>query len=212
VVIVDVLRAFTTTAMALTRGARKIVFTAEVAEALELRRRGIGDLCIGEVGGKRPPGFDYGNSPSELSRAELDGRTLIQSTRAGTVGVIAASQAEQLFVAALVNAAATAAAVMRERPALVTIVAMGLEARTRSDEDELCALYIRNLCEGRQPDPDAVRRLVLASKEAQKFGDPARPHFPAEDLEIALQIDSLPIVMRVIRKNGLLVAQREDGH
>lgn len=209
VVIVDVLRAFTTAAVALQRGAEKIVLVAEVGEALELRRRGLGTWCMGEVGGMRPPGFDFGNSPFELSRAEVRGMTLIQSTRAGTVGVAAARNAERLYGAALVNARATAAVLRHAAPAVVTIVAMGSAGRRRTDEDELCALYLRNLCEGRQPDTDAMRRLVMASGEAQKFGDPARPHFHAADLSIALEVDSIDLAISIVREGDLLLARAE---
>ena len=76
-VIVDVLRCFTTAAVAFSRGAERIVMVAEVEEALELRRRGVGDFCVGEVGGKRPEGFDYGNSPTEMMAADIRGLTLI---------------------------------------------------------------------------------------------------------------------------------------
>lgn len=208
-VIVDVFRAFTTAAVAFSRGAARIVLVAEVDEALELRRRGRGELCFGEVGGERPEGFDFGNSPFELAAADLKGRVLIQSTRAGTVGVTVARRADAIFAASLVNAAATSAAVRRAAPDLVTIVAMGAAGQVRSDEDELCALYLRNLLQGRQPDRDAVRRLVSAGAEAQKFGDPARPHFDPRDRELALRIDALPIAIRVQREEGLLVARAE---
>ncbi len=67
----------------------KIILTAEPEEALALRDRGLGDLCMGEVDGIRALGFDFGNSPFELSQAAVRGKTLIQSTRAGTVGVCA---------------------------------------------------------------------------------------------------------------------------
>jgi 2-phosphosulfolactate phosphatase len=210
-------------------------------------------LCMGEVNGARPAGFDVGNSPFELSEADVRGCTLIQSTRAGTAGLIAAAEkvpassfmgkkpvsdthfrarrmplatppmrmcaekpvsdtgfsrgSRTLYAAALVNAAATAQAVRREDPPLVTIVAMGWEGRERSDEDEQCALYLRNLLQGRQPDRESVRRLVLAGGESQKFGDPVRPHFHLMDREIALQIDSLPFAIRVRREEALLVAR-----
>ena len=70
-IIIDVFRAFTTAAIAFSRGASRIVLVAEVAEALELRERGEGDLCMGEVSGIRPEGFDFGNSPFELSTADV---------------------------------------------------------------------------------------------------------------------------------------------
>ncbi len=206
-VIIDVFRAFTTTAIAFSRGARRIVMVAEVEEALELRGRGTGDLCIGEVDGMRPGGFDLGNSPFEMSQADVEGKTLIQSTRAGTMGVSAAGGADRIYAASLVTAGATARAVRLDAPELVTIVAMGVEAGARADEDEQCALYLRNVLQGRSPDPDAVRSLVLAGAEAQKYGDPSRPHFHPSDIKLALQIDAFPFAIEVVREDGLLVAQ-----
>ena len=208
VIIIDVFRAFTTGAVAFSRGAAKIVLVAEVDEALALRDRGVGEICMGEVDGMRPPGFDYGNSPHELSTADVDGKTLIQSTRAGTVGVSAAANADSIYAGSLVLAEATVKAIRRNAPDLVTIVAMGAEGRERADEDEQCALYLRNLFLGRTPDHDAVRSLVLAGQEAQKYGDPARPHFASQDRDMALLIDSVPFAIKVTRENGLLVARK----
>ena len=91
-----------------------------------------------------------------------------------------------MYAGSFVVAEATAEAIRRDNPPEVTIVAMGWNARVRTDEDELCALYLRNLMQGRRPDPEAVRKLVLASGEAAKFGDPKQPHFHREDLEIAI--------------------------
>ena len=51
VIIIDVFRAFTTAAVAFSRGADKIILVAEVDEALALRGRGMGDLCMGGGGG-----------------------------------------------------------------------------------------------------------------------------------------------------------------
>ena len=208
VIIIDVFRAFTTAAVAFSRGASKIVLVAEVDEALALRNRGVGELCMGEVDGQRPLGFDFGNSPHELSKADVRGKTLIQSTRAGTVGVSAAANADIIYGGSLVLAEATVKAIRRDAPELVTIVAMGAEGRERTDEDEQCALYLRNLFLGRTPDHTAVRSLILAGQEAQKYGDPERPHFAAEDRDMALRIDSAPFAIRVTREDGLLVARK----
>ena len=208
-IIIDVYRAFTTAAVAFSRGVEKIILVAEVEEALELRNRGLGDLCMGEVAGIRPEGFDFGNSPFELSQAEVSGKTLIQSTRAGTVGVSAAQKAGQIYGGSLVIAEATVKAILRDSPDLVSIVAMGSEGKIRTDEDEQCALYLRNLLQGRKPDHDSVRSLILAGEESQKYGDPARPHFHAKDKELALQIDTIPFAVKVSRENGLMVARPE---
>ncbi len=209
VIIVDVFRAFTTAAVAFSRGANRIVLVAEVDEALALRDRGVGEICMGEVGGKRPDGFDFGNSPYDISRADVEGKTIIQSTRAGTVGMAAASHAERLYGGSFAVASATVDAIRRDDPEVVTIVAMGSEGRVRTDEDEQCSLYLRNLFQGRRPDDASVRSLVLAGQEAQKYGNPDLPHFPIQDRDMALDIDSHAFAIRVRHRDGLLVAEPE---
>jgi 2-phosphosulfolactate phosphatase len=209
VVIVDVFRAFTTATVALARGADRIIMVAEIEEALRFRDEGIGDICVGEVNGIRPEGFNFGNSPFEMMQASLKDKVVIQSTRAGTTGVAAATQADAVYAGSFVVADATAKAILRDSPAYVTIVAMGWNARVRTDEDELCALYLRNLLQDRRPDPEAVRQLVLASGEAAKFGDPNQPHFHREDLEIALEVNKYDFAIRVVKEDGFLVARRQ---
>jgi len=209
VAVIDVFRAFTTAAVAFARGARQIVMVGTVEEALALRERGLGQVCMGEVGGRAPPGFDFGNSPFELSQANLAGKTIIQRTGAGTQGVVAAKQAERLYAASLVTADATARALRAGRPDRVTLVAMGNNALVRTDEDELCALHLRNLLEGRPGDRDAVRRVILAGAEIAHYHDPARPYLHPGDLDIALDIDRYDFAIRVRLEEGLLMARRE---
>ncbi len=210
VVIVDVFRAFTTAAVALARGAQQIIMVPGIEEALRLRDQRVGEVCVGEVNGIKPEGFDFGNSPHEMMQASLRDKVVIQSTRAGTTGVAAAEQAQAVYAGSFVVAEATAQAIIRDSPEQVTIVAMGWNARVRTDEDELCALYLRNLIQGRRPDPEAVRRLVLAGGEAAKFGDPQQPHFHREDLEIALEINKYDFAIRVVEEDGFLVARRQE--
>lgn len=211
VVIIDVYRAFTTASVAFLKGAEKIIFVAEVEEAISLRSAGVGDLCVGEVEGKRPKGFDHNNSPFEMCRADLTGKTIIQSTRAGTVGVCAATRADHVYGGSLVGADATAEAIKKLEPEVVTLVAMGWAGNVRTDEDEQCALYLRNLLEGRTANPEHVTGLVMAGKESQKFGDPATPHFHPRDRDIALRINAAPFAIGISREDGLLVARAVDG-
>ena len=210
-VIIDVFRAFTTAAVAFSRGAREIVLVGTPPEALELRNRGVADLCMGEVHGMRPDGFDFGNSPHELSLADVEGKTLAHSTMAGTVGVTEARGADEIYLGSLVIAEATAKRILARKVTRVSIVAMGGGGTYRTDEDEQCAFYIRNLLEGRKPDREAVRSLILTGGETQKFGDPAQPHFHRQDAEMALRIDSVDFAIRVHREDGLLVARPEPA-
>jgi len=157
VAIIDVFRAFTTAAVVLANGASKITMVGSVDEALALRDSGGGDVCMGEVGGRMPAGFDFGNSPFEVSGVDFRGRSIIQRTSAGTQGIVAATGAERLYASALVTARATARALRSGGAGGITLVAMGNNATERADEDELCALHLRNLLEGRSGNAAAVR-------------------------------------------------------
>jgi 2-phosphosulfolactate phosphatase len=208
VAIIDVFRAFTSAAVALANGASQIVMVGSVDEALTLRRTGVGQICMGEVGGVAPDGFDYGNSPLEICNVDFRGQSIIQRTSAGTQGVVAAAQADRLYAASLVTAQATAKALARGAKH-VTLVAMGNRAIDRTDEDEVCALHLRNLLQGRSGDAAAVRGIILASKDAARFGTPAYPHLHKGDLDIALDIDRYDFAVRIEKAEGRPVARVE---
>lgn len=211
VVIIDVFRAFTTAAVALAGGADKIIVVSGVEEAMALRSTGAGQICMGEVGGVMPPGFDLGNSPYQASQADLAGKTIIQRTSAGTQGIVAAKQATQLYAGSLLTATATARAIRKHSPQHVTLVAMGLDGRKRTDEDELCAIHLRNLLQGRQGSASGTREVILAGPQIPDFADPAMPHLHPGDLDIALDIDRYDFAVRISQEDGGLVARKEPS-
>ena len=205
VIVIDVFRAFTTAAIAFDNGATAITLVAEADDALALHQDGGGDVIMGEVGGKRPEGFDYGNSPYEISRVDLTGKSLVQSTRAGTVGVAAAFESpdtDTIYLGSFAVADATVKAVLADAPELVTILAMGDQGVVRADEDEQCGIYLRNLLEGRRPDPEAVRSLIMTGGATQKFFDNSQPQFHPRTLDWPCSSASTPFAMRVSREKG----------
>jgi 2-phosphosulfolactate phosphatase len=210
VAIIDVFRAFTTAAVALANGASKIVMVRRVDEALALREAGIGEICMGEVHGRAPDGFDFGNSPFEVSTVDFQDKTIIQRTSAGTQGIVeAATKAERLYAASLVTAGATVRALLSASPDQISLVAMGDNGLSRTDEDELCAIHLRNRLERRPGDPEAIRRLVLAGGEVGRFHDPSRPYLHPEDVDIALDINRFDFAVRVKFEDGRPVARIE---
>lgn len=203
-VIIDVFRAFTTAAIALAGGAARVVMVDDLAAALALRGRIPGALALGERGGLRPEGFDFGNSPIELAGQSFAGRTLVQTTSNGTRGIVAAGRAQRVYAASLVNAGATAAVLAAGAPLPIAVVAMGEQDSRRAEEDEICALMIRSRLLGRHPDAAAARRLV----ETMSTRSDTRPLSEAE-IACCLQIDSVPFAIRVKVEDGLCVARPE---
>jgi 2-phosphosulfolactate phosphatase len=147
--------------------------------------------------------------PLEVSGVDFQGQTIIQRTSAGTQGIVAASHAERLYATALVTANATIRALLSGTPDQVSLVAMGDNGIRRTDEDELCAIHLRNRLEGRPGDAEAIRRLIIAGGEVGRFHDPARPYLHPEDVDIALDIDRYDFAIRVDFEDGRPVARIE---
>ena len=80
VIVIDVLRAFSTAVVAFEHGVEKIIMVEEVEQALDIQKNGLADISMGEVDGIKPDAFNFGNSPFELSNSQIKGAILVQST------------------------------------------------------------------------------------------------------------------------------------
>ena len=209
VIVIDVLRAFSTAAYALEAGAQDIALVSAVAEALQLRDAMPGALVMGEVDGLPVPGFDLSNSPTELLQRDVRGRRLIQRTTAGTQGVVRSQQAQEILCASFCCAQATSRWVLCQAPEAVTFVITGWKPGGRGDEDAACADYIEALLLGRQADLPALLERVRKSPAGQIFADPNQPEFPASDLDLCLQADRFEFAMRVRRQDTLLLLEKQ---
>lgn len=210
VVIIDVFRAFSVEAYAFARGAAQSFPVAEIATARQLKASHPKAILLGERHAKPLPGFDCGNSPSELERFDVRGRTLIHTTHSGTQGLMNAIHADEVITGALVNCAAIVRYVTAWNPPYVSLVRMGHEARERCDEDDCCAELIASRLRGESPDiADIPRRLRLASS-AQKFFDPACDWAPERDFDLCTAVDIHDFVLRLDTGASPPVLRRVD--
>ena len=83
VVIIDVFRATSTIATALSNGAGKIIPVDSVALCIEIGAH-TGGITAGEREGKVVEGLMHGNSPLEYPRDFIEGKTLVLTTTNGT--------------------------------------------------------------------------------------------------------------------------------
>ncbi len=202
VVVVDVIRAFSTAAYAFGAGASCIYLVASVDEALAFKRDHPGSIAMGEDRGLRPAGFDLPNSPALAATSDLDGRTIVQRTSAGTQGVVAASSATRLWCASLACASATAAAVNSAALGAPTFVLTGWLAdrpdRPGSD-DRLTAEHIEARRLGSRSDSAEVARRVAASDEAGRTLALGSEHVHPDDIALAVDVDRFGFAMEVTR-------------
>lgn len=212
VVVIDVLRAFSTAAYAFAAGAERILLVGEVEEAFTLKQRFPGALIIGEVNGFSVPGFDFCNSPTQIVGRDLRGRTLIQRTTAGTQGIVRSQQAQPLLATAFCTAHATAEYLRRLSPTTITFVITGQRAEDGGEEDAACADYIEALLSGQNPAPEPFIQRVRESSTARKFLALGSPDFPPSDLDYCTAIDRFNFAMVATRTGDLWVLQAVDPH
>jgi len=210
VVAIDVLRAFTTAAYLFDNGAENIILVSEVDEAFRLKNSNPELLLVGEVDGIQVPGFDFGNSPSEIAKNNFSGKTIVQRTTAGTQGVARAIHAKTILTAALTNISATVHLIEALNPTNVTLIQTGLfPDRGWGDEDVACADAIEMMLLGEEVKWESVIKRVRTSRSGLRY-DGTHAAFPATDLKAALQIDRFNYGMLVKKKQGLDVLTKVD--
>ncbi len=141
-VIIDVFRAFSVSCYAVDSGASRIIATESAEAAFHLKTIYKNSILVGERDEKKIEGFDLGNSPTEILKTNLTGKTVIHTTTAGTRGIVNAVSADLVITGSIVNAGAIVRYIRAINPEHVTLVAMGYRAKFSAEEDLLCARII----------------------------------------------------------------------
>lgn len=199
-VVIDVLRAFSLECFLAGWGAAELRPVGALEEAFAWRKRDPAALLVGERGGAKCEGFDFGNSPTGIPPEAVRGRRVIHTTSAGTQGVTRALRADEILTGSLLNAAAVAAYVRRRAPETVSLVCMGNAGVREAPEDLLCAEYIRSMILN-EPIPDLEERIAaLRFHGGEHFFNPDTQHiYPEPDFWACIQRDRFPFVLRVRR-------------
>jgi 2-phosphosulfolactate phosphatase len=144
-VVIDVLRATSTIAYALDAGAKQIIPCLTIADALAAAvqfSRGEA-LLGGERDGSPIEGFDLGNSPEEYTPERIEGKTIIFTTTNGTTAINHARAADEVLLAAFVNAGAIVRRLIdREH---VHILCAGTDGKMGDDDILLAGMLVERL-------------------------------------------------------------------
>ena len=204
-IVIDVLRAFSTTCFLMDAGAEEIVLVDTIGCAMKMKDSS-DVLLAGERDGKMPKGFDLSNSPFENQGKDLSGKTIVLTTSAGTRAVLNAANAEKTLLCSFVNIGATIRYIREYAPTQVSIIAAGLNGTERAEEDILCAEYIQSSLMGTPVDFNTMKEKIKNAPSAQRFFDKNRPWEHEEDIELCLEKDKFDLVLEAkIKKNKAYV-------
>ena len=198
VVMIDVFRAFSMECYLYALGAREIRPVGTVEETFAWREKDPDCILVGERHGRKIEGCDLGNSPSSVDPGLIRGKRVIHTTSAGTQGIVNAVRADEIITGSFVNAKAISEYIRKKEPEKVSLVCMGREGIAPAEEDELCAVYLKNLLTaGEMPGIDpALWNLRFGG--GRHFFDPGlRDVFPEQDYWMCIARDRFGFVLRI---------------
>ena len=199
-VIIDVFRAFTVEAYLANNGAKKIIPVGDKELAYNYKENDNNIILIGERGGKILPSFDYGNSPSQIENIDFKEKTLVHTTSSGTQGIANAKNAEEILTGSLVNARAIAKYIKSKNFSEVSLVPMGLAGVEETDEDNLCARYIKDLIEENDTSylKSEIEKLKITSG-AKFFDKKNHSVFPEKDFHLSTEVNKFDFVLKIVK-------------
>lgn len=204
VCVIDVIRAFTTAAYAFGAGAERIILAKSKEEAFELKKENPDFLLMGEYGGLIIDGFDFGNSPVDISKVDLTGKTLVHKTTYGTDGIKNNFQADELIAASFPNAEATYNYIKNSGCEHVSFIVTN---SYKSAEDVAFANYIsEKLLSNPNIRPESFLANVRDAFYVVKEGSAVSK----EDLEFATDLDKFNFVMKAGQEDGLTVLRKVE--
>jgi 2-phosphosulfolactate phosphatase len=200
-VVVDVLRAFSVSYYIASARPDRYLVVESVDAAFRLRDLLPNPVLVGERMGVKVPGFDYGNSPTELLGADLRGKTVVHTTTFGTRGLVRQSAANEVVVGSFVNAQAIVGLVRARGIERVNVYCTATPGRANGEEDYAFAAYLDSALNGRDFDfaatVDRLRATTGAGFREDGFA-------PASDFELCMKLDRFDAVLaRALPSDGL---------
>lgn len=193
VIVIDVLRAFTTSSVLFNRGVEEIHLVKDLYLALHTKQANPNRVIIfGEKGGRPINGFDYENSPAEMEEVDVDmNKMFIQRTSSGTKGSLSVSKninVEEIIAGSFTTANAIKNYIQNKEH--VDYLITGSRTPDGGVEDIALAQFLRG-----QIDLDTAHRMVRDSYAANSWIKNSK------DIEIAIDRE-YSFIQRIHRTNN----------
>lgn len=201
VVVIDILRAATVEAYLFSMGVTSIIPVSTPEEAFLLKRQHPDYILVGENYGIKIEGFDYGNSPTELLKADLKNKVVVHRSTRGTQGLVNATKASGLIFGSFVICSAIVSYVNKKKIKKVSIVAM-------DEEDSLFSDYLEKSLLGEKTNINRVKEALYSHPNVKYYFDTQKKAFPWSDIDLALQVNKFNFVCLVKRRNNTLITSK----
>jgi len=210
-VVIDVFRAFSVTCYLFENGAKEIISVGDIDLAYKLKKDNPEFILIGERKERIPPGFDYGNSPTQILDVDFTGKTIVHTTSSGTQGLVNASNASMRLTGSFVNAPAIVKFIKNQKPAIVSLVCMGYAMQHPTEEDSFCAGYIKASLEDTIVDFEKMKEIIRNTSGRRLFIPENQNFSPETDFDLCTQLGRFNFIIKAEQINGLLKLNKITG-
>jgi len=194
VVVIDVLRAFSTASYAFHNNAHSILPVETIEEALDLHKKHPDYLLLGERHGKPIEGFAYTNSPAQIESVDFSDRTIIMTTSQGTKGIVQATYADEIITGSFVNGSAIVTYINHQQPSIISFVCT--DSSYPDNEDYMCASYIQHALEHTPMDFDKIIAHLRHHPCTDDFLKHPLTEHSQKDFALCMQVDIFPFVIQ----------------
>jgi len=195
VIVIDVLRAFTTACFAINNNPKDYIVVRNLNLAYKLKKENPEFILLGERNGFNLPGFDYGNSPTEIKDVDFSNKTIVHTTTLGTRGIInALKHTKKVITGSFVNADAIVKYIKNKTPDCVHLFCT--DGRLNGNEDLMFARYIQGYFENKPLDINTIRENLTKHESGIRYLINPRTKSSKRDFFHALELNRFNFVLK----------------
>ncbi|GEM_PF-313847 len=146
--VIDTIRATSTIATILGCGGRKILIASNIEEAFLFKKFFPSFILCGEQNGLPPKGFDYGNSPLDISTLNINDDNFILMTTNGTKSILKVRESKIVYAISLLNLNSVIDCMVKEAISYsfdILLLCSGEKGKIAYDDAYTAGMAIKNL-------------------------------------------------------------------
>ncbi len=208
-VVIDVFRAFSLACYIFEKNPAKYYAVSDIHTAYRMKKENPSIILVGERNERIPENFDFGNSPTHILHVNLEGKTIVHTTSAGTQGLLRAMHSDEILTGSFVNARAIANYILKQKPDVCSLVCMGYAATYPTDEDTFCAEYIKSIIEGQLYPLKEKIEIIKQTSGSRLFLPENQTHSPETDFYLCTDYNRFNFIIKAEKVDTDLVELRK---
>jgi 2-phosphosulfolactate phosphatase len=200
-VVIDVFRACSVLCYAASKDPNQIIISNDYAQIIGLKETYRDAILIGKNHDPSQIIFNTNNSPTEILATEMLNKTIIHFSEGGISGLLECKHADEVITGSFVNAKAVSEYIRSKPYDIVTLVCMGYLGTEYSEEDYLCAKYIKSLINNESIDT-TVFTESLSKTMGKHFLNPENG-IPKDDFFYCLDYNRFDFVLKLAKDSNV---------